>query len=77
MGKFEKASVEERILHSTNTLKYCERGTEAIAEGWAVLHITTRSSQEKKKGDTETHPNQVQTKILQMTNILAKPFIFT
>jgi len=76
MGKSEKASVEERILHSAKTWKCCDRGTEATADGWTEPHITASSAQETK-GDTETHPNQVQTKILQMTNILAKPFIFT
>lgn len=75
MEKFEKASVEERILHSTS--KYCKRGIgEATVEGRAELYVTTRSS-EATKGDTETHSNEVQTEILRMTNILATPLIFT
>lgn len=73
MGKFEKVNVEERILHSTNNLEILQK---AMAVGQAELHITTRPPQETK-GDTETNPNRVQTKILQMTNILANPFIFT
>lgn len=75
MGKFEKESEEERILHSTDTSKYCGRGTEATAEGQAKLLTTTRSYQ-KTKGVTETHLNQEQTKLLWMTK-LANPFIFT
>lgn len=74
MGKLKNVSVEERIVHSTYTLKYCEEGTEAVAEGWAELHVTIGYSQETK-GGTETHLNQAQTKVLEMTNIPAKPFV--
>lgn len=73
MGKFEKASGEERILHSTNTSKSCERGTETAAEGQAELHIYHKVF----SGVTETHLNREQAELLRMTNVLANPFTFT